>query len=82
VGTTDGDAAPVSVPLGMLGFTVLGIPHILDSVVLTGLSFDVGLLGSHIAVFCSGVNDDDDDDDDGDEDEEEDDDDESSAAPV
>jgi hypothetical protein len=79
VGTTDGDAAPVSVPFDMLGRTVFGIPHILDSVVLTGLSFAVGLLGSHIAVFCSGVNDDDDDgDDDGDEDE----DDVSSAAPV
>jgi hypothetical protein len=46
------------------GFTVTGIPHILDSVVLTGLSFDVGLLGLHIASFCSGVNDDDGDDDD------------------
>jgi hypothetical protein len=41
------------------GFTVTGIPHILDSVVLTGLSLD-GLLGSHIAAFCSGVDDDDD----------------------
>jgi len=30
--------------------TVAGIPHILDSVVLTGLSFDAGLLGLH----CSG----------------------------
>jgi hypothetical protein len=44
------------------GFTVTGIPHILDSVVLTGLSLDDGLLGSHIAAFCSGVNDNDDDD--------------------
>jgi hypothetical protein len=47
----------------MLGCTVFGIPHILDSVVLTGLRFDDGLLGSHIAALCSGVNDDDDDDD-------------------
>ena len=39
------------------GFTVTGIPHILDSVVLTGLSLDDGLLGLHIASFCSGVND-------------------------
>ena len=38
------------------GFTVFGIPHIFDSVVLTGLSFAVGLLGLHIASFCSGVN--------------------------
>jgi hypothetical protein len=30
-----------------------GIPHIFDSVSLTNLS-----LGSHIAAFCSGVNDD------------------------
>ena len=56
VGTTDGDAAPVSVPLDIFGCTVFGIPHIFDSVVLTGLSFDVGLLGLHIASFCSGVN--------------------------
>ena len=40
-------------------FIVFGIPHILDSVVLTKSSFDNGLLGSHIAAFCSGVNDDD-----------------------
>jgi hypothetical protein len=39
------------------GFTVTGIPHIFDSVVLTGLSFDAGLLGLHIASFCAGVND-------------------------
>ncbi|MFL6400728.1 MAG: hypothetical protein ACJ72J_14270 [Nitrososphaeraceae archaeon] len=39
---------------------VFGIPHILDSVVLTKSSFDNGLLGSHIAAFCSGVDDDDD----------------------
>jgi hypothetical protein len=38
------------------GFTVFGIPHILDSVVLTGVSFADGLLGLHIASFCSGVN--------------------------
>jgi hypothetical protein len=31
------------------GFTVTGIPHILDSVVLTGLSLGTGLLGLHIA---------------------------------
>jgi hypothetical protein len=35
------------------GFNVFGIPHIFDSVVLTGLSFDSGLLGSHIAAICS-----------------------------
>ena len=35
---------------------VFGIPHVCDSVVLTDLSFDNGLLGSHIADFCSGVN--------------------------
>ena len=45
----------------MLGFTVFGIPQIFDSVVLTGLRFDDGLLGSHIAAFCSGVIDEDDD---------------------
>ena len=33
-----------------------GMPHIFDSVELTNLSF--GLLGSHIAAFCCGVNDD------------------------
>jgi hypothetical protein len=33
------------------GFTVTGIPHIFDSVVLTGLSFDNGLLGLHIAYL-------------------------------
>ena len=38
-----------------------GIPHRFDSVVLTTLSF--GLLGSHIAAFCSGVNDNEDDED-------------------
>ena len=35
------------------GFNVFGIPQIFDSVVLTGLSFDDGLLGSHIAAICS-----------------------------
>lgn len=49
----------MSVPLGMLGCTVFGMPHILDSVVLTTLR--LGLLGSHIAALCCGVNDDDDD---------------------
>jgi hypothetical protein len=39
------------------GFIVTGMPHIFDSVVLTGLSFADGLLGLHIASFCSGVND-------------------------
>jgi hypothetical protein len=59
----DGGASPpvvIFVPDGVVafdGFTVTGIPHILDSVVLTGLSFDAGLLGLHIASFCSGVND-------------------------
>jgi hypothetical protein len=41
------------------GFTVFGMPHIFHSVILTGLRFYSGLLGSHIAAFCSGVNDDD-----------------------
>jgi hypothetical protein len=45
------------------GFTVFGIPRIFDSIVLTGLSFDNGLLRSQIAAFCSGVNDDEDEDD-------------------
>jgi hypothetical protein len=35
------------------GFNVFGMPHIFDSVVLTGSSFDSGLLGSHIAAICS-----------------------------
>ena len=34
---------------------VFGIPHIFDSVVLTYLSIDNRLLGSHIAALCSGV---------------------------
>src|ERR687888_315902 len=67
VGTADGAKLPggVSVPVVVVvfavdvvfvgGFTVTGIPHILDSVVLTGLSFDNGLLGLHIASICSGV---------------------------
>jgi hypothetical protein len=38
------------------GFTVFGIPHNFDSVVLTGVSFADGLLGLHIASFCCGVN--------------------------
>jgi hypothetical protein len=38
------------------GFNVFGIPHIRDSVVLTGSSFDDGLLGSHIAAICSADN--------------------------
>lgn len=37
---------------------VFGRPHIFDSVVLTDLSIDAGLLGSHIADLCSGVIDD------------------------
>jgi hypothetical protein len=48
-------AAPVI--FDKCGFTVTGIPHILDSVVFTGLSFDAGLLGLHIASFCADVND-------------------------
>ena len=40
------------------GFTVFGIPLMFDSVVLIGLRFDSGLLRSHIAAFCSGVDDD------------------------
>ena len=41
-----GDEAAVA--LDGCGFTVTGIPHILDSVVLTGLSYDAGLLGLHL----------------------------------
>jgi hypothetical protein len=60
----DGGASPpvvIFVPddvvaFDVLGFIVTGIPHIFDSVVLTGLSFDNGLLGLHIASFCCGVN--------------------------
>jgi hypothetical protein len=37
------------------GSTVIGRPHIFDSVALTTLSF--GLLALHIAAFCSGDND-------------------------
>jgi hypothetical protein len=59
----DGGASPpvvIFVPDDVLafvvrGFIVTGIPHIFDSVVLTGLSFDAGLLGLHIASFCCGV---------------------------
>jgi hypothetical protein len=40
----------------MFDFTDFGIPHAFDSVELTKLSF--GLLGSHIAALCCGVNDD------------------------
>ena len=50
------------VAFDVCGFIVTGIPHILDSVVLTGLSFDAGLLGLHIASFCSGVKDNDEED--------------------
>src|SRR5919198_2620397 len=67
VGVSDGaievPGGGVSVPVvlfaaGVVVFVgVFGIPHIRDSVVLTKLSF--GLLGSHIAAFCSGVNNDD-----------------------
>jgi hypothetical protein len=53
-GAIFGDEAAVA--LDGCGFNVTGMPHILDSVVLTGLSFDAGLLGLHIASFCSGVN--------------------------
>jgi hypothetical protein len=60
----DGGASPpvvIFVPddvvaFDVRGFIVTGIPHIFDSVVLTGLSFDNGLLGLHIASFCCGVN--------------------------
>jgi hypothetical protein len=55
-------AAEDDVAFDVCGFTVTGIPHILDSVVLTGLSLDAGLLGLHIASFCSGVKDIDEDD--------------------
>jgi hypothetical protein len=59
VDVDDGGASPPVVPVDVVvafdGFTVTGIPHILDSVVLTGLSFDDGLLGLHIASFCAGV---------------------------
>ena len=60
-GGVDASAPVVSGVVALLvfdiyGFTVFGIPQIFDSVVLTGLSFDSGLLGSQIAAFCSGVN--------------------------
>jgi len=51
----DGDFAPVVVFAadGVVVFVgVGGIPHIFDSVSFTNLSF-----GSHIAVFCCGIND-------------------------
>jgi hypothetical protein len=51
--------AVIPVSKQAFGFTVFGMPHIFHSVVLTGLRFYSGLLGSHIAAFCSGVNDDD-----------------------
>ena len=61
-GGRDGIAVPVvilvpDVMFDGCAFTVTGMPHIFDSVVLTGLSFDAGLLGLHIASFCAGVND-------------------------
>jgi hypothetical protein len=64
VDVDDGGASPpvvIFVPDDVVafdgaGFIVTGIPHIFDSVVLTGLSFDNGLLGLHIASFCCGVN--------------------------
>jgi hypothetical protein len=51
----DGASVPVvAFAADVVAFVgVGGIPHIRDSVVLTKLSF-----GSHIAAFCSGVNDD------------------------
>jgi hypothetical protein len=55
-GSDGGASAPVVVSgVVLVEFTVFGIPHIFDSVVLTGLSFDSGLLGSHVASFCSGA---------------------------
>jgi hypothetical protein len=59
-GGDDGVAVIVVFSADVVAFDdliVTGIPHIFDSVVLTGLSFDAGLLGLHIASFCSGVND-------------------------
>ena len=52
----DGGASPPvvifdDVVVAFEGLIVTGIPHILDSVVLTGLSLEDGLLGSHIAAF-------------------------------
>ena len=44
--------------IDICAFTVFGIPQIFDSVVLTGLRFDSGLLRSHIAGFCSCANND------------------------
>ncbi len=57
-------AAADDVAFDVGGFSVTGIPHILDSVVFTGLSFDAGLLGLHIASFRSGVKDNDEEEDD------------------
>ena len=56
VGTTDGAELGLVVVFDMFDFTDFGMPHNFDSVELTKLSF--GLLGSHIAAFCCGVNDD------------------------
>jgi hypothetical protein len=47
----DNDVVVVGVA-GDEGFTVFGIPHIVDSVVLT--TFRPGLLGSHIFALTSG----------------------------
>jgi len=52
----DGASGPAVVVFDIFDFTDFGRPHVFDSVELTKLSF--GLLGSHIAALCSGVNDD------------------------
>ncbi len=58
VGAIEEDRVPVVVFAvdDVVFVGVGGMPHIFDSVELTNLSF--GLLGSHIAAFCCGVNDD------------------------
>jgi hypothetical protein len=52
VGSGGDDIADVGGVADNEGFTVLGIPHIRDSVVLTTLRS--GLLGSHIFALSSG----------------------------
>ena len=53
-GVNDLDGVAVGVVEFVWFVGVFGIPHISDSVELTNLS--LGLLGAHMAAFCSGVN--------------------------
>src|SRR6187200_1183001 len=60
IGVVDGGVSAPIVIFAVVIFAVVifavvfGIPHNFDSVVFTKLSF--GLLGSHTAATCSGVN--------------------------